>query len=465
MMKKYHTYKLSTLLIWLFAIQVQAQKESKTFRESFPVNKDVTIEVNTSHTDVEFETWDKNTVEVVATIETDGTSREEAEKYFKNWKFEATGDKNKVSVSTRPGNIWIHNGMDMDSMNFSFVMPELPDIPEIPEIPDLSDIPVPPIPPMPPKVLDMANLSFDYEAYRKEGDKYMEAWKEKWQKAFNEDFKKQMESWRERMETHQKHMKENTQKIKIDREKIKEQARKAREVAEKARKKAIEASKEAVKNGEQSFFYFYSNGKETEVNVKKRILIKMPEGAKLKINVRHGEVKLAENSENIRATLSHASLWANKVNGKETSIETSYAPVLVQNWNGGKLKVNYVREVDLENVNSLELISNSSDVTVKNLFHTGHIQGNFGKLQIDHIGDNFSRLDVVLDNTNAVIVLPESGFRVVLNGDNSEIKLPSRLKVSTTREGNNTSIKGYHRNSDSDKHITLQAKYSEVTFN
>ncbi|MBC9796587.1 hypothetical protein [Sinomicrobium weinanense] len=463
-MKKQHIYRCSVLFVWLFAIQVQAQKESKTFRENFDVNKDVTVEVNTRHTDVEFETWDKNTVEVVATIVTDGISREEAEKYFKGWKFEATGNKNKVSVITRPGNVWMHYGMEMDSMDLSFVLPELPDIPEMPEIPTLSDIPVPPVPPMPPKVLDMTNLSFDYEAYRKDGDKYMEAWKEKWQKAFDEDFKKQMESWKEEMESHREKIMEEAKEIKIDREKMQEQTRKAREATKKIREKAAEARKKAIKNG-KSVFYFYDNGKETEVNVKKRILIKMPKGAKLKINVRHGEVKLAENSENVRATLSHATLRAKSVDGRETSIETSYAPVLVQNWNGGKLQVNYVREVRLENVGNLELISNSSDVTVENLLHKGYIQGSFGKLQIDRIGDNFSRLDVVLDNTNAVIELPGSAFGVDLNGSNSEIVLPHRLKVSTSKEGNHTQMKGYHKKNDPEKQITLEARYSEVTFN
>ncbi|UGU17136.1 hypothetical protein LS482_04515 [Sinomicrobium kalidii] len=460
-MKKDLIYRFSLLFVWLFTVHVQAQKETETFRESFEVNPDVTIEVNTSHTDVEFETWDRNTVEVLATIEVGGISREEAEKYLESWEFKATGDKKRISVATRPGNIWI---ADADGMNFNFVLPDMPEIPEMPDIPDFADIPVPPVPPMPPQVLDMTNLSFDYEAYKKEGDKYMEEWKKKWEETFDEKFKKQMESWKKKMEAHREEVEENAKKIKIDREKIKEHAEKARQAAEKARKQAIKVREEA---GDQapSIFYFYSDGKEKEVNVKKRILIKMPKGAKLKMNVRHGEVKLAENSENIRATLSHASLRANRVNGKETSIETSYAPVLVHNWNGGKLKVNYVKEVDLENVSSLELISNSSDVTVENLLHSGHIQGSFGSLEVKNIGRNFNRLDLVLDNTNAMIVLPESGFRLFFNGEDSNIKIPPGLKVSTTVEKGNTEIKGYHQNSGSDRQITVRARYSDIIFN
>ncbi|MGS2740435.1 hypothetical protein [Sinomicrobium sp. M5D2P17] len=432
-MKKYPIYRFSLLLMGLFALQAQAQKESKTFRESFPVNKDVTVEVNTSHSDVQFETWNENTVEVVATVEVEGLSKEGAKKYFESWDFRATGDKNKIQVSTHPGNVFVLSGF-----------------PAIPEIPEPIEVPIPPVPPMPPKMPDMSGLTFDYEAYKEDGDAYMEEWKKKMKTIFDEDFKENMKEWKKEME-------ERSQEMKVSAEKIKAKV------------------KESQKD--MKVFYFSKDGSEEEIkiqngqsgkqhiNIRKSILIRIPKGAKLKMNVRHGEVKLAENSVNVRATLSHASLLANQVKGKDTSIETSYAPVLVHNWNGGKLKVNYVKKVDLENVTSLELISNTSDVTVNNLLYTGHIQGTFGNLQINNIGNDFRELDITLDNTNAVIALPRSGFSILLNSENSEIKIPSDLKVSTSGNTGNTVVKGNTKENNSGGQITVQAKYSDVKFN
>ncbi|MGS2763956.1 hypothetical protein [Sinomicrobium sp. M5D2P9] len=431
-MKKYPVYRFSMLLMGLFALQVQAQKETKTFRESFSVNKDVMVEINTSHSDVQFETWNKNTVEVVATVEVEGLSKEEAKKYFESWDFRTTGDKNKIQISTHPGNVFALSGF-----------------PAIPEIPEPIEVPIPPVPPMPPKMPDMSGLTFDYEAYKEDGDAYMEEWKKKMKTIFDEDFKENMKEWKKEME-------ERSEEMKVHAEKIKAKV------------------KESQKN--MKVFYFSKDGNQQEIKIqngqsgkkhikiRKSILIRIPKDTKLKMNVRHGEVKLAENSENIRATLSHASLLAHRVKGKETSIETSYAPVLVHNWNGGKLKVNYVKEVDLENVTSMELISNASDVTVNNLLHTGRIQGTFGKLQINNIGNDFRELDVTLDNTNAVIALPRSGFRISVNSENSDIKLPENLKVSTSGTMGNTVIKGSAKEGDSGGQVTVQAKYSDVRF-
>ena len=439
-MKKYPIYRFSALLLGFFALQVQAQKESKTFRENFPVNKDVTVEVNTSHSDVQFETWEKNTVEVVATIDVEGLNREEAEKYFKSWDFRATGDKNKIQVSTKPGNVFV-----------------LSAFPEIPEMPEPIEVPIPPVPPVPPKMPDMSGLTFDYEAYRKEGDAYLEEWKKKMKNIFDEDFRENMEEWKREMEERSEEMRLNAKEMQLNAEEIKAHV------------------KETQKN--MKIFYFSDDGGKGEmkmqngqsgkqhIKIRKSILIRIPKEAKLKMNVRHGEVKLAENSENIKATLSHASLLANKVKGEDTSIETSYAPVLVHNWNGGTLKVNYVKKVALENVTSMNLISKASDVTVNNLLYTGHIQGTLGNLQINKIGKDFRDLDLTLDNATAVIALPQAGFRISVNSENSDIKIPAGLKVSTSGNTDNKVIRGNTGEGDSDGQITVHAKYSNVRFN
>ncbi len=68
------------------------------------------------------------------------------------------------------------------------------------------------------------------------------------------------------------------------------------------------------------------------------------------MNVRHGEVKLAENTNNIDATLSHASLLAATIDGDKTMVMASYSPVSVEKWNYGQLHTDYSENVDLKEV-------------------------------------------------------------------------------------------------------------------
>ena len=74
----------------------------------------------------------------------------------------------------------------------------------------------------------------------------------------------------------------------------------------------------------------------------------MPKEAMLKLTVRHGDVQLAEHTNNIIASLTHTRLVANSINGAETYIKSSYAPVSVNHWNDGRLVVNYVKNCKIQ---------------------------------------------------------------------------------------------------------------------
>ena len=89
-----------TAFLLTASIGLFAQKQSKDYKETFNVNKDATVEINASHAEVEVSTWAKNQVQVEATIEIDGLTKEEAQKYLKNFKFEAMGNSSKVKITT-----------------------------------------------------------------------------------------------------------------------------------------------------------------------------------------------------------------------------------------------------------------------------------------------------------------------------------------------------------------------------
>ena len=83
---------------------VFAQEKSKTFKEIFNVGDNTVLNINTSNADIEFETWNKDQVEIVATITLDGATSEEAKRYFENSDIEIKGNSREIEVSTGRGN-------------------------------------------------------------------------------------------------------------------------------------------------------------------------------------------------------------------------------------------------------------------------------------------------------------------------------------------------------------------------
>ena len=92
---------LSLMLMLGAALSAQVEKV-----ETFNVDKDVLVTVNTSYTNVIFETWNKDRVEVVARVEGEGMSNEELEEVLQSWDFEVLGNSEKVVVTSNAADSW-----------------------------------------------------------------------------------------------------------------------------------------------------------------------------------------------------------------------------------------------------------------------------------------------------------------------------------------------------------------------
>ena len=90
--------------VWIALLVITfgySQSKKRTKKEVFTVDKEVTLEINTSHADIEFDTWNKNKIEIEATIEIEDATEEEMEACFKKWNFEAIGNSEKVTVTSK----------------------------------------------------------------------------------------------------------------------------------------------------------------------------------------------------------------------------------------------------------------------------------------------------------------------------------------------------------------------------
>ena len=501
-------YRIITLVYLLcFVGIVNAQQKVKKLSHTIETNKDVTIDLNTSHTNIIIDTWNKGYVEVEAYVESKELSKEELNEVLKNWSVNVDGSMQNVAIRT--GDNFNHNfnwdfdftelealdalkdlklniadlpeGIVIPEMNFD--IPELPEMPEFPELPELPE--------------GINNINFDSDRYKKEGEKYLEEWSKNYEEKYGKDLQIKMEAWAKEFadSDFEKKMEEWGKKFGKDFEKnfgkdfemkmekwgeefgkdfdkkISEWAESYAESMEKhakaLEKHADSKEKEYAKQLEKKEKEIEKRLKEREVRVielkhldgkhskvKKTIKIKMPKDAKLKVNVRHGEIKFATVVNDLKANLSHSKLVANSIDGSETSINASYAPVLVTNWNAGELILNYVDNAKINNVQALMLRSNSSNITIDDLSGNALVDGSFGDLAINAISDSFTSLNVILDNSDAVIKLPSTNYNFQFFGTHSSLKHPKKTSKNLSSFSDGTTSNG--------KTIIVNAKYSNV---
>ena len=186
----------------------------------------------------------------------------------------------------------------------------------------------------------------------------------------------------------------------------------------------------------------------------------MPKSTKLDMNVRHGEVKLAENTKNMQATLSYSRLLASTIDGDETNILASYSPVEVQRWNYGKLKTQFSEDVALKDVQHLNLVATSSDVTIERLLKSGMLKNNLGALKINAVNKDFNELDISVQNGELVCVLPQGPFQLKLEGVATDLSTPESLTLKKQSEGKRVIYTG--GNTKAGNKIRVNSRYSDI---
>lgn len=493
-------FKAIVLLLCLISIGAFGQKQTKTFNETFTVANESVLDINTSHTDIEFETWNKDQLVIEATIELEGATAEEAKDYFKNSGFEILGNSKKVTIKTGAENTWFLRNAVIDAQNLVFEIPEMPEIPEMDSF--IFDFDFEELQDMPEFPMNNA-LEFDHEAFEKDGEKYLKKWQKDFAKGYDKEHIKELEEWGKRMEVRQLEMEEKREKMAVKRaemqekrEEMHEKRTEMHEKREEAHEKRVEKMAVAQKlrieaqadrqerliqirqhgkanidstnifimdnHNKPNIFYSSSKGAKKNYKVKKTIKIKMPKSMKINMNVRHGEVKLAENTKNINATLSHASLWATTIDGDKTIINASYSPVSVQHWNYGQLRANYSKNVDLKKVMNLRLNATSSDITIDNLLVSAYIKNDLGPIQINSIGKDFEEIDISLQNAELKFKTPEVPFTIYVNGTSSKLTSSSDITLNRTQNGNTIINKGFRGDKNASRSIVIHSKYSDV---
>jgi len=66
-------------------------------------------------------------------------------------------------------------------------MPQLPAMPKMPEMPAMPELPELPE--------GIGNVNFDYDAYKKDGEAYIERWSKEFESKYGKEYKEKMKDW------------------------------------------------------------------------------------------------------------------------------------------------------------------------------------------------------------------------------------------------------------------------------
>ncbi|TBW26489.1 hypothetical protein [Gramella sp. KN1008] len=459
------TIRLKYMMLVLLFITAGSFAQTKKLSKNYKTPADVNVEIDSRHTNIIIENWDKNEVEIEAYLEGDTGNKEETQKLLEAWQLSTASSQGTVKIKSGGG---MNMNVDIDMARLEGSLSELPEMlgPLMENLaPMLSSIAANPLPP---EFTDnMRDMKFDYEAYKKDGDKYLEKWEANFEKKFGKDFEVKMEKWAKEMEKNsEKFEKEYEAKMEVwaknfekDMEAWGEEFGKKMEAWGEEFGKQFEASME---NGNSKVFIF-EDGKSS--NSKKTIKLKVPRDAKLHLNVRHGELKLGSTIKNLKADLSHSRLSANRLMGKNTNVKVAYSPVKIAYWDYGILSTDFVQNCSIEKAVSIKLNSNSSDIRIKELQKTGVLSGSFGKLDIDNLGAGFETLNITLENSDLELNVPETAFNFTFNGMQSSIKYPDNMKLKSTKSYDNEILNGYNKSRDGNGSISIKANFSDVLIN
>ena len=75
---------------------------------------------------------------------------------------------------------------------------------------------------------------------------------------------------------------------------------------------------------------------------------------------------------------------------------------------------------------------------------------------------SFGTLNVILENSEMILTLPDAAFNFSLSGDRNDVFIPNNLETKSMKSGSTEIINGYHKSRNTANVITISAKYSDV---
>lgn len=397
---------------------------TKTKQHKFTVKNGVAIELNSKYTNIELEVTDTNVVEIDAVMDIEGLSKTQAEAYFKKWTLKADKQDNKLVINTSLFNKnksinkkGYYEGFFIDSSQFEEITKKIKNYARNSQKKEDGNLT---------KLSKERKGYFDYDAYVKEGNTYLL----KWQKTNNEPIGKR---WFNK-----------TKKERIQLQKVKK--------AKQSNKKTVRIEQKLgtkLKKNVQPKKNVRSLPKRAIIN--KTLKIRIPRNALLHLKVRHGKIVISDSITNLKADLSYVLLQANKIRGVNTLIRGKYSNFEIGYWKAGNLETIFSDFTLIKKAESLNIISNTSTVSIDTITKNINAQGSFKMLSVD-ASPEIKQMNINVEDSKKVwIKLPKIAYNLFYEGINSKLIHPQKFSLKTIKSNprkqliNHTSIKKSER--------------------
>ncbi len=431
------------LLLMLFPILGTSQSK-REHTETFDMDKNPEIKLDLSHATIKVSTWNKNKVEVKATLTSDNLTQEEFDEIYEAYEIKVLGNSKRVEISSHSPQKSRIKGMVIRKVA-SPLSPQTP--PRVKGEDEslkgkasssLEDV----SPPSPPEAPSFFN--FDYEAFKEDGKAYLEKFKEQIQSS---SFREEMEEFRETMLEWRRDVLHKRKEL-IDR--------------------GISGMAEI--NPDSIFFLkrFRSNSRDSlnisSKSIKKIIEIKVPKSATFDVDLMHSSLD-AESMENLKANLRYSDMTVKTLSGEASELKLNYSNLEVNSADQLKLDLVFSKRVNINDVHDLHVKSKMSQLEVKNLKNQAFIQGSYGELTIHEIHPKFSLIDIQLEKSSANLKLPKtSNFNFYAKSSNSKFNMNSDLDLKMTKSFDNVIYTNSATKTDTQR-LSLNVDYSTVTLN
>ncbi len=181
-----------------------AQDEDAKANERYNTTPDVGVFIDSQNTDLVFEDWNKDEVEVEAVLETEGLNQEQRQQLLDTWQISVQGNSGRIDVRSSGsnfaggivgGNAQMGTLNEMMASSMAAVQPLMNNM-IAPMLQSMAGNRLPQA-----YYENMKTVKFDYNAYKQEGEKYLKAYQKKMESSFGDDFQKVMDQWAQENES------------------------------------------------------------------------------------------------------------------------------------------------------------------------------------------------------------------------------------------------------------------------
>lgn len=415
-------------VLLFFATQLLSQNKLLKLEKEFSFDYLPEFVLTASHTNILISSWKKKSVSIKA-YSTGDVATQDLEKANGLWEIELQQSDSLISLNTDaskqlPQKIIVNYGVEgaTSSLDSNNVVPTPVLNPLLSNLEDAN---------MPKVLRDRINKSrFNFDAYRNLGDTYFKIWEFNLVKGLDKESVKEVRNWYNQMSS-----------------------------------SLLEVSNDITNSGEskKNVYHFYKS-KSTPVNlISKTIEIKLPEKIASQLIANFGSVAILNTSHNLQAKLKYTNFEAQNVTGKQTNISIYSAPVKINHWQEGTLRLKYVKKAAVDIVADIRLFLVSSKASIQTLTGKGEFKSTFSHIDVNRVDTNFTSLSFLNTNSDLVLALPDQAYNFVYSGEMSGIKIPpNKLTLKSLGDYRKLMLHGYSKTRNTDKEIEMNMVNSQI---